>query len=68
MKEVDLFGVFLSPFLLWGTLAFFTLLLVRALLDRSGFYAHVWHRPLFDLSLYLLIFAILVSIAWSLSE
>ncbi len=67
MKEVDFFGVFLSPFLLWGTLAFVLLLLLRALLGRAGIYAHVWHRPLFDLSLYLIILALLVYFARRLS-
>ena len=67
MKEVDFFGVFLSPFLLWGTLAFVLLLLLRALLGRTGIYAHVWHRPLFDLSLYLIILALLVYFARRLS-
>jgi len=66
LKEVDFFGVFLSPFLLWGTIAFLLLLLVRSLFGRLGVYAHVWHRPLFDLSLYLILFAILVLFAWSL--
>ncbi len=66
MKEVNLFGVFLSPFLLWGTVAFLLLLLLRSLLGRLGVYAHVWHRPLFDLSLYLILFAILVLLARSL--
>ncbi len=67
MKEIDFFGVFLSPFLLWGTVAFGLLLLLRALLGRTGLYAHVWHRPLFDLSLYLIILALLVYVARRLS-
>ena len=67
MKEIDFFGVFLSPFLLWGTVAFGLLLLLRALLGRTGLYAHVWHRPLFDLSLYLIILALLVYFARRLS-
>jgi hypothetical protein len=67
MKEIDFFGLFISPFLLWGVAAFLLLLLLRVLLGRLGVYVHVWHRPLFDLSIYLILLFLLVSLARRLS-
>ena len=63
MKEINLFGVFLSPFLGVALLAFGVLWVLRLLLARAGFYRHVWHRSLFDLSLYLIVLEILVLIS-----
>ncbi len=63
MKEINLFGVFLSPFLGVALLAFGVLWVLRLLLARAGFYRHVWHRSLVDLSLYLIVLEILVLIA-----
>jgi hypothetical protein len=67
VKEVNLFGIFLSPFLVLSLLAFLVLVLVRVLLSRLGFYKYVWHRSLFDLSLYLIILVFLVFLARSVS-
>lgn len=61
MKEIDLFGVFLSPFLFWSLGSFAILWGVRLFLSRIGFYRYVWHRSLFDISLYFVILALLVS-------
>ena len=63
MKEINAFGVFLSPFLGVALLAFGVLWVLRLLLARAGFYRHVWHRSLFDLSLYLIVLEILVPIS-----
>ena len=63
MKEINLFGVFLSAFLGVGLLAFGILWILCLLLARAGFYRHVWHRSLFDLSLSLIVLEILVLIA-----
>ena len=35
--------------------------MARAVLGRIGFYRLVWHRPLVDLSLYVLILAAIVA-------
>ena len=63
MKEIDASGVFLSPFLGASLLAFGILWLLRQLLTRAGLYRHVWHRSLFDLSLYLIVLEIFVLFA-----
>ncbi|MGC8530206.1 MAG: DUF1656 domain-containing protein [Leptospirillia bacterium] len=63
MKEINFFGIFLSPFLGVALLAFGVLWGLRLLLSRLGFYRHVWHRSLVDLSLYVIILEILVLLA-----
>lgn len=65
VEEVCL-GV-LSPFLALSLLAFLVLVSVRVLLSRLGFYKYVWHRSLFDLSLYMIILLLLVFLARSFS-
>ncbi|MHB1285911.1 MAG: DUF1656 domain-containing protein [Leptospirales bacterium] len=62
MKEVNFFGIFLSPLLVWSLLAYFLLVAVRAGLGHFGLYRFIWHRSLFDLSLFILILALVVMI------
>lgn len=68
MKEANFFGVFLSPFLVWGLEAFLILTVVRFIMDRTGLVRYVWHRSLFDISLFLVIMVLLVSFARVLSS
>jgi hypothetical protein len=49
--EIDLYGVLLPPLLVWLGVALVLSALLRAVLLRIGFYRLVWHRPLFDLAL-----------------
>jgi hypothetical protein len=49
--EVDVFGVLLPPLLVWTGLALLASAGLRFVLTRLGFYRLVWHRPLFDLAL-----------------
>ena len=53
--ELDLYGVLISPLLLWATLAFAVTAVLRRALALVGFYRVVWHRPLFDVGLYVII-------------
>lgn len=62
-EEIDIYGVFLPSLLLWMVLAFFVELIVRRLLEAAGFYNHVWHRPLFDIALYVVIVGAVVASA-----
>ena len=52
MREIDLFGVYLPPGLADLTLAAVIFVPVKILLDRLGTDRVVWHRPLFDVSLF----------------
>jgi len=52
--EFDAFGVYLPPLLPAGLLAWvLTIVIIRAL-NRIGFYRVVWHRPLANVALYVL--------------
>lgn len=65
--EVDLYGIFV-PGLALATLAAFAVnAVMRRLLAGIGFYRLVWHRPLFDLALYVVILGGLVALAGLLS-
>jgi hypothetical protein len=53
--EIDLYGVLFPPLLIWLGLALAVSAVLRALLTRAGFYRFVWHRPLFDFSLLIIL-------------
>ena len=50
--EIDIFGVLAPSLLLWLVVAYGLFALLRAVLERTGFYRAVWHRALFDLAVY----------------
>lgn len=53
--EIDIAGIFISPLLLCLLAGFVARLLISKLLDAAGFYKNVWHRPLFDISLFFIL-------------
>jgi hypothetical protein len=61
--ELDLYGVFIPPLLAWGVIALPITMALRFILARVGFYRLVWHRPLVDLSLLVIILAAVVAVA-----
>jgi hypothetical protein len=61
--ELDLYGVFLPDLLVWMLVAFAISLPLRWLLDRCGLYRLIWHRPLFDLALYVVVVGGLITLA-----
>lgn len=66
--ELDLYGVFVPSLAAWMLIAFALSLLLRRLLARTGFYRMVWHRPLFDLALYVVLLGLVVSVAVPLTS
>ncbi|MBN4096042.1 DUF1656 domain-containing protein [Methylobacterium sp. OT2] len=60
--ELDLYGVFVPTLAAWMALAFIANILVRRLLSAIGFYRLVWHRPLFDLALYVVLLGGVVAV------
>jgi protein AaeX len=61
IKEINLDGVFLPPllgYLLGAALAWYV---VRALLSRLGVYRFVWHPPLFNTALYVILLSAFVT-------
>ena len=60
LREIDLLGVFVSPALICFAAALVISLIVRRILDKTGINRFVWNRALFDLSLLVVITALLV--------
>ncbi|MGP0002669.1 MAG: DUF1656 domain-containing protein [Acetobacteraceae bacterium] len=61
--EFDVYGVFVPALLVWGMIALLITALLRRVLAQAGFYRLVWHRPLVDLSLLVIILAAVVAVA-----
>lgn len=60
--EFDVYGVFVPALLVWGLIALMLSRVARAILARIGFYRLVWHRPLVDLSLFVIILAVVTAV------
>jgi hypothetical protein len=59
LKEINLFGVFIAPFAGFLVLALLIFIPVRMLFDRYGLDRWVWHRPLFDVSVFIIILSLI---------
>ena len=60
LREIDLLGVFVSPAIICLAVALVIWLILRRLLDKTGINRFVWNRALFDLSLLVVITALLI--------
>lgn len=49
--EINIYGVFFPPLLVWIGGGLILSIFVRRALTALGFYRFVWHRPLFDFCL-----------------
>jgi len=61
--ELDIYGVFIPALLAWAIVGFVASLFIRRLLARVGLYKYVWHRPLFDIALLVVLTGAVVLIA-----
>ena len=61
-QEIDIFGVYVSPFAVMLGLGLLVFLPVRAILDHLQFSKYVWHRSLADAFIYIIIVGLLVLI------
>ena len=52
LKEINIFGVFIAPFAAYLVVALLIFIPVRFLFDRYAIQRWVWHRPLFDISIF----------------
>jgi hypothetical protein len=59
LKEIDIFGVFIAPFAGYLFLALLIFIPVRMLFDRYAIQRWVWHRPLFDISVFIIILSLI---------
>jgi hypothetical protein len=64
--EFDVYGVFVPSLLVWVGASLPLAAGLRRLLRWLGFYRFVWHRPLFDLALLIIVlgFVVAVSTHW----
>lgn len=63
LKEINICGVFFSPFAGYLVIAMIIFLPLRVQFDRWAIQRHVWHRPLFDISVFVIIVSIIGLIA-----
>ncbi len=64
IKEVDLFGIFLPPMLVYGLAALVVWYVLRRGFAWMGLYRFVWHPALFNTALYVLVLASCVFIVF----
>ena len=61
--ELDIYGVFVPGLFAWVLIAFGIYLMVHRIRAGSGYYGLVWHRPHFDVALYIVLLGIVVLFA-----
>ncbi|SMH35848.1 DUF1656 domain-containing protein [Azospirillum agricola] len=61
--EIDVQGLFLPPLLILAVVAWILSGLLRRGLRAAGFYGWVWHPPLFDLALYVVVLSGLAALS-----
>ncbi|SPA31049.1 DUF1656 domain-containing protein [Cupriavidus taiwanensis] len=62
LSEIDLYGVFVPGVLVLAVLAFAVATAIRMTLAALGCYRHIWHRSLFNLSLYVIVLGAVAAI------
>ena len=63
--EFDIYGVYFPLFIVAAVIAFIFHLAVRGLFDSLGVYRYVWHRPLFDLAMYVIMLGVVTAVGAS---
>ncbi len=61
--EFDIYGVLIPALLVWLVVAYVVYAAARTALSAAGAYRFIWHRPLFDIALYVILLGIVVFIA-----
>jgi len=59
LKEINIFGVYFSPFVGELLIALLIFIPVRFAFDRYRIQRYVWHRPLFDISTFVIILSLI---------
>ena len=63
IAEFNVYGVYVPALLIFAMIAFSLALAVRRVLDAADLYRFVWHRPLFDLALFVILFGAVTALA-----
>jgi hypothetical protein len=66
--EISIGGVFVPSLLIWALIAFVLNVVLRRILHAAGFYRLVWHRPLFDAALFVILLAVVVALSAQVLE
>jgi len=59
IKEINIDGVFVAPFAAYLLVALLLFIPVRMVFDRIAIQRWVWHRPLFDISIFVIILSLI---------
>jgi hypothetical protein len=59
LKEINICGVFVAPFAGYLVLALLVFYPIYRLFDRYAIQRWVWHRPLFDFSIFIIILSLI---------
>jgi Protein of unknown function (DUF1656) len=65
IHEVNVYGLFVTPMLLWTIIALAITAMLRRLMASAGLYRFVWHRSLFDLALLVTVLGGVTAVALS---
>jgi len=61
--EIDIYGVFVPSLLVWVLASLPLTAVLRRLLRSFGLYRLVWHRPLFDFALLVIVVGAVVAVS-----
>ena len=61
--EFDIYGVYVPAFAVFAAIAFVLQVVIKRFLDAYGVYRFVWHRPLFDLAMYVVLLGVVTAAA-----
>ncbi len=61
ISEMNIFGVFVPPLLVFILISLCALAVLRRVLAWAGAYRLLWHRPLVDMSLLVIILALVTA-------
>jgi hypothetical protein len=64
MQELNFGGVFMPAALIWAAAAFVLSSLIGRALSRTAFYALVWHRALFEVSVFVILWGTISAFAY----
>jgi len=67
MLEINIGGVFVPAALVWAGSAFVLSSLIDRLVSRTRFYRLVWHRGLFDVAVFVLLWGAISAGAYHLA-
>jgi hypothetical protein len=67
MLEINVGGVYLPAPLVWAVAAFALSILIERVLSRTGFYGLVWHRALFELAVFVILWGAISAAAYHMA-